>query len=311
MSRSLVFRLFLVGVFFPAILTGCSRDPSVRKQKFFESGDRYYDKGKYREAAIQYANALQVDSRFAQAHYKLGEAYLRLGDLNDGGRELSRAVELAPDNYRARLDLANLLISAQNPDGSNEEYLKQAREQLDVLREKEPQDPEVFQAWADYYAASNNLGAALLEMQKGIAANPNRAESYLELALLQSRSNLLDQAEASFKKAADVDPKGTNAHVLLGGFYQMHNRMPEAEQQFKRAIELAPKELSPARRWCASTCRRARRRKLKPCCGKPRTSFRITPKPIVCLAIFISPLVISIRPLRNTPLSMTNIPGIF
>ncbi|MGA2645313.1 MAG: tetratricopeptide repeat protein [Candidatus Sulfotelmatobacter sp.] len=245
MSRSVVLRLFFVGVFIPAMFTGCSRDPNVRKQKFLESGDRYFDKSKYREAAIQYANALQVDPRFAQAHYKLGEAYLRLGDLNDGGRELSRAVELAPEDYRARLDLANLLINAQNPDGSNEEYLKQAREHLDALREKQPQNPEVFQAWADYYAASNNLGAALLEMQKGIAANPNRSESYLELALLQARANLLEQAEASFKKAADLDPKGTNAHVLLGSFYQVHTRIPEAEQQFERAIELAPKDLSP------------------------------------------------------------------
>jgi len=36
-----------------ALLTGCSRDPNVRKQKYLESGQRYFDKGQYREAAIQ------------------------------------------------------------------------------------------------------------------------------------------------------------------------------------------------------------------------------------------------------------------
>ena len=155
-------------------------------------------------------------------------------------------MELAPDNYRAHIDLANLLVTARNPDGSpNQDYLKQARVHLDLLHEKQPQNPEVFEAWADYYSAQNNLGAALQEMQKAIAADPNRSESFLNLALLQLRSNLLDQAEISFKKAAQLDPKAMNAQLALGGFYQSRNRMPEAEQQFKHAIELAPKDPAP------------------------------------------------------------------
>src|ERR1700677_294418 len=110
-----------------SLLTGCSRDPNVRKQKYLESGDRYFAKGKYREAAIQYSNALQVDPRFAAAHYQLGETYLKLSDSQRAFQELSRTVDLAPDNYHAHVDLANLLITARNPDGSvNEEYMKQA-----------------------------------------------------------------------------------------------------------------------------------------------------------------------------------------
>ena len=246
MSRSVVVRLFLVGFLITALFTGCSRDPNVRKQKFLESGDRYFSQGKYREAAIQYSNAVQIDSRFAQAHYQLGQTYLKLGDSSRAFQELSRSVELAPDNYHAHIDLANLLVAARNPDGSpNDDYLKQARIHLDLLHEKQPQNPEVFEAWADYYAAQNNVGAALQEIQKAIAADPNRSESYLNLALLQLRSNLVDQAEANFKKAAEVDPKAMNAQLALGGFYQSRNRMPEAEQQFQHAIELAPKDPAP------------------------------------------------------------------
>ena len=119
MSRSVVVRLFLVGFLITALFTGCSRDPNVRKQKYLESGDRYFAQGKYREAAIQYSNAVQIDSRFAQAHYQLGQTYLKLGDSGHAFQELSRTVELAPDNYRAHIDLANLLVTARNPDGSS------------------------------------------------------------------------------------------------------------------------------------------------------------------------------------------------
>src|ERR1700685_1284653 len=113
MSRSALVRLFLVVFFITTLLTGCSRDPNVRKQKFLESGDRYFNQGKYREAAIQYANAVQIDSRFAQAHYQLGQTYLKLGESQHAFQELDRTVELTPDNYRAHIDLANLLVTAR------------------------------------------------------------------------------------------------------------------------------------------------------------------------------------------------------
>ncbi len=31
--------------FLGVLLTGCARDPNVRKQKYLESGERYFDKG--------------------------------------------------------------------------------------------------------------------------------------------------------------------------------------------------------------------------------------------------------------------------
>jgi cellulose synthase operon protein C len=246
MNRQVVVRLLVIGFLISTLLTGCSRDPNVRKQKYLESGDRYFAKEKYREAAIQYSNALQVDPRFAAAHYQLGETYLKLGDVARAFQELSRSIELMPDNYRARIDVANLLLAARNPDGSsNDEYLKQARVHLDLLLLKQPQNPQVLQAWGDYYAAQNNLAAAMQQMQKAIAADPNRSESYLDLALLQLRANSPDQAELNFKKASELDPKAMNAQLALAGFYQSRNRLPEAEQQYQHAIQVAPKDPTP------------------------------------------------------------------
>src|SRR5271155_564703 len=237
MSRSVVLRLLLVGFLAPALFTGCNRDPNVRKQRFLESGNRYRDQGKIREAAIQYANAVQLDPRFAEAHYQLGEAYLKLKDYNRGYAELSRAVDLAPDNYPAQVDLADLLISAR--------HLAEAQTHLDLLREKQPDNPDTHLAWANLYAAQGNVGSAIQEAQKAIAADPNRHDSYLNLALFQLRANQPEQAETSFKKAAALGPKDMNAQLALGVFYQSLNRLPEAEQQFKHAMDVDPKDPAP------------------------------------------------------------------
>jgi len=246
MSWSVSVRLLLACSLLTTMFTGCSRDPNVRKQKYLDSGEKYFAEGKYREASIQYLNAIQIDSRFAQAHYDLSQTYLKLGDSNRAFQELTRTVELAPDNYRAHTDLANLLVTVRNPDGTPvQDTLKQAKTHLDLLRQKQPNNPETLEAWANYYVAQNNLGAAIQEMQQAISLDPNRSESYLLLALLQFRSNLPDQAEANFKKSIEVDPKALSPQLALGGFYQSRNRLPEAEQQFHRAIALDPKNPSP------------------------------------------------------------------
>jgi tetratricopeptide (TPR) repeat protein len=171
---------------------------------------------------------------------------LKLGDSNRAFQELTRTVDLTPDNYRAHTDLANMLVTVRNPDGSpSSDAFKQAKTHLDLLRDKQPNNPETHEAWANYYAAQNNLTAAIQEVQQTIALDPSRSESYLLLALLQLRSNMTDQAEASFKKAVQADPKAMNAQLALGGFYQSHNRLPEAEQQFRHGIDINPKDSAP------------------------------------------------------------------
>ena len=88
MSRFVSLRLLAVALLIPATFTSCTRDPNVRKRRFLESGNRYSKQGKLREAAIQYANAVQIDPRFAEAHYQLGETYLKLKDYNRAYAEL-------------------------------------------------------------------------------------------------------------------------------------------------------------------------------------------------------------------------------
>src|SRR5258706_12455371 len=83
-------------------------------------------------------------------------------------------------------------------------------------------------------------------MQPAIDLDPNRSDSYLNMALLQAQGQQWDAAEASYRKAVALDPKSTNALGALGNFYQWRGRFPEAERQFRQAIESAPKD--PERR---------------------------------------------------------------
>ena len=220
-----------------ALLGGCSRDPGVRKQKYLESGQRYFDKGQYREAAIQFENAIQVDARFADAHYKLALTAIKLQQWPTAVQELSTTLQLQPEHYAAHLDMANLLILGRQ--------FNDAKQHLDLLAEKQPQNPEVYVARANYYAAINNTTAALADMQTAKRLGPDRSDTYLTSAVLEMHGEQWDAAEADFLQAAKLAPKSTNALVSLGNFYQSRGRFPEAEQWFQQAIASAADDPSP------------------------------------------------------------------
>src|SRR5438094_8776432 len=111
MKGSSICRLVLVLTLAATSFIACSRDPSVRKRKYLESGQRYFDKGKYREASIQFGNAVQVDPRFAQGHYRLAQSFLKLQQWTRAYQEFSRTVELEPKIYQSRTHFPNPLLA--------------------------------------------------------------------------------------------------------------------------------------------------------------------------------------------------------
>ena len=180
-------RCAVVGVCVLAALTGCSRDPNVRKQKYLESGERYYDKGQYREAAIQYQNAIQVDQNFAEAHYRLGQTAIKLQQWPAAAQEFEKAVQANPEHAEARLGLANVFLDHST------QYVD-AKEQLDWLQKNQPQNPDVFLALAKYYDATKNITGALDALKTAQGLDKNRADVYLAMGIIDAEAQQWGEA---------------------------------------------------------------------------------------------------------------------
>ena len=65
-------------------------------------------KGQYRDAAIEFRNALRLDPRFVDAYYQLSQANLAMHDWNSAYASLAKAIELDPARLDARLDRGRL-----------------------------------------------------------------------------------------------------------------------------------------------------------------------------------------------------------
>jgi tetratricopeptide (TPR) repeat protein len=233
-SRRLILTFLLV---VSLLSSSCTRDPNVRKERYFQSGQRYFEKGKYREALIEFSNAVKIDPNYAEAHSQLAETYLRLQQGQGAYQELTRTIELQPENYQARIKLANLLILGHD--------FQQAQEQTNLLLQKRPNDPAIHSTVSGLLIAQGNLSGAIEETQKAVALDPGRWELHLELAMLQMKNNQPDAAETNFKKVIELNPKAMQAQLLLGNYYQSRSRFSEAEQQFHNAMGMDPKSPDP------------------------------------------------------------------
>src|SRR3954449_11394556 len=114
----------------------CSRDPGVRKQRFLDSGNRYFAEAKYREAVLEYRNAIDIDPSFGAAQKKLAEAYARSGDLANALKSYVRAADLLPDDAQVQVTAGQFLLAAKRFDD--------AAARADVALKADPKNVEAF-----------------------------------------------------------------------------------------------------------------------------------------------------------------------
>jgi len=140
-----------------ALLAGCSRDPNVRKQKYLQSGEKYLAKGKLNEAIVEFRNAVEIDPRFAAAHYQLARTYLRSKNPEAAYRELLETVSLDPKNSEAQLELAAMLVGGRQ--------FGQARAIVEKVLKADPKNAQAHAILGQTFSGTQDHANAIGEFQ--------------------------------------------------------------------------------------------------------------------------------------------------
>jgi tetratricopeptide (TPR) repeat protein len=235
MTESRQAKLYMVLLLCVATLLGCSSNPELRKQKYFDSASRYYSQEKYPEAIVQYANALRIDPRFTEARYQMARCYLHIGSWKPAYDELMKVVSEEPDRNAAQIDLGALLLAAQRP--------AEALQRAELVLQRDPSNVSAHLLKANAHGGLNDFEMSLQEVQSAVSLQPELSGSYLNMGLLQLQARRAASAESNFKTAISLDPKSVQAAVALGTFYDSQRRWAEAQEQLYRATTLAPGSL--------------------------------------------------------------------
>src|SRR5439155_8519769 len=125
--------LLAVGVVVGLLLAaGCARSPEAKKARYLERGDRYFQKERYRDAILEYRNALRLDASNPRAVRQLGLAHFQLAEIGQALRYLLKAQEQSPDDLDVRLKIGAIFHGIGKMD--------EARQEAEFVLAKDPKN---------------------------------------------------------------------------------------------------------------------------------------------------------------------------
>ncbi|MBM3814616.1 MAG: tetratricopeptide repeat protein [Acidimicrobiia bacterium] len=252
------------------LLTACG-DLESDKKRLIETGKKYYDAGKFKEASIIFRKAIQKDARFGQAYFELGKTELKRGNYGDGIRAYQRASELQPENENAHSTLGDLYISIFTGDpkrhkilvedalGLAERLLKRDPKDFTALRIRgfvglahndlkeaavhfrkalaiKPNEPKVTLALAQTVAAQGNEEESVAMIRESIAKNRDFIPLYDFLFRLMLKQKKVDEAEKVLVSKMTNNPKMSSAYLELSTFYLRTNKQAEAKAVLEKIL---------------------------------------------------------------------------
>jgi spermidine synthase len=213
------------GLVTAGLLTRASeRLPSSRKVALFEHQTK---------TTRPYYEALAA--RYPDDASKQFEAATQLAALGHGDRAqpmYERALALRPGDFRARLDLAHLLLGAGD--------VRESIEMLTSLREDHPRSAIVHYNLGAAVLASGDAGAAAAHLETALAYDEALHGARVGLARARLAMGDLDRAEREIQRVTADNPWDGDGHHLLGLVRARQGRLDEAEQHLRRAQGLEP-----------------------------------------------------------------------
>jgi len=248
----------LVAVLAALTLVSCSRDPNVAKKRYLENGNRYFARGKFKEASIMYRNALQKDQRYGLAYYRLAQTDLKLGRVSNALGELRRAIELIPKDQPEHIDAEVRLAEIYLAFSHDPQFLTEVEGITKELLQRDPNsfdghrltaDLDFVKAQASFRAGRPEqteplLTAAIAEYRKAIAIKTPGPALKVQLARVLAASRQFPEAEQIYKQVLDSDKTNVGAYNELYNLYLMQNKTADAEQILKTGAANNPKQIA-------------------------------------------------------------------
>ncbi len=252
-------RVLSLVLFVLAAFVSCSRDPNVAKKHYLDSGNKYFEKGKYKEAAIMYRSALQKDLRYGPAYYKLALAQLKLRQISPAVNALRRSIELnkakdpasADAHWDSVVKLSELFVASADPRVFNE-----VEQNIKDLLEHDANSWDGHRLAGDLAfvrgtralqtsnreEAKKQIDLAVVEYRKANSIKPGQEGVQMQLARGLAYNGDYAGAEQLYRQVLDRNKTFLYGYTDLYKLYMFENKPDAGEQLLKQAAQNNPKE---------------------------------------------------------------------
>lgn len=215
--------------------TGAMEAGPASEYERVELARTYADEGKYKEAVIEFKNALAIAPENAATRALLGDVYLRMGQADAAENELRRAKEMGAKRELVTLPMAEALLLL----GREDETLRMLGdasateglppERLDVLR-------------GDAHFSDGDYDSARAAFESVLLLAPESEPALRGLARIAVARKEYDDARDLIARALAADEASVEARLLLGRVEFEQQRYDAARQVFDEAMGRATTE---------------------------------------------------------------------
>jgi len=184
------------------------------------------------EAIKDFRMALQIDPKYAEAHYNLGNALLHQGKVDEAISHYQRALEISPSYADAHNNFGNVLAQKGK--------LEEAAAQYQIALRIRPEYVQAYLGLGAILLQKGKLDEATSQFEKALQINPGYAEGHFNLGTALLQKGKVDDAIAQFEATLKIQPDNEKARLNLGAVFLQQGRLDEAIFQFQLALRSNP-----------------------------------------------------------------------
>ncbi|HPU98247.1 MAG TPA: tetratricopeptide repeat protein [Candidatus Hydrogenedentes bacterium] len=217
---------------YPQALTWLSRAAMLQPENgliAYDLSRAYYLNGKLQEAIQWGRKAADRLVNMAEPRSNLGWMLGVSGNVEEAEQMLQDALRLKPDLVIARINLAELRLSWNNPTGA-----------LDALTDGFDRQQATADWWytlGRVYEANNDFSGAVQAYREAVNIRPEFAEVWNNLGLIAQKQGQLDDAVSCFQRAIEADPDFMKPRFNLAQVYCASGQTEEARRIFEHLIQ--------------------------------------------------------------------------
>src|SRR5579859_1648765 len=204
------------------------------KEQWFNEGLALFEAGKFKEAIETYDHAIQIDSKYARAYGRRGDAY-------GGLKEYAKAIE----DYNRVIELDPGIVAAYNNRGNVYQDLKEyakAIEDYNCVIKLDPGIAVTYSNRGNAYGGLKEYAKAIEDYNRAIELDPMYAEAYYNRGHRYRDLKEYRKAIEDYSRAIELNPSFAEAYGSRGIAYMSLKEHTKAIEDYNRAIELNPRE---------------------------------------------------------------------
>ncbi|MDQ7052050.1 MAG: tetratricopeptide repeat protein [candidate division KSB1 bacterium] len=228
--------LGLLVIFSVGMFWGC-------QPKEVTSAKVYIQQNDWDSAIKQLEIAVENYPENAEAHYLLGRAYGMKGRYEDMNREFDASLKADP-KFANQIEFERNKYWIENFNKGvqlfNADKLDEAIEAFKIAAVIDPNRVETYRNLAVAYARTQQFDKAIEAFQQAMELDPNSPETLLNMGMVYYQMEKYEDAAKTLEKVLEIQPDNIDAVSTLGLAYHMLGETDKAISAYERALEKSP-----------------------------------------------------------------------